>query len=118
VKGIVPSRRLLVSIAVAAAAGVASAAGVGYAQDGGSKPAASTPATTAAPAPGILAGVQAGLAGLVAEGTIDQHQADAVQQQADAGSIDPKTLVGSGVVSDPQMRAIANVIDQVKRTAG
>jgi hypothetical protein len=35
-----------------------------------------------------------------------------------AGSIDPKTLVASGVVTDPQMRAIAAVIDRVKQAGG
>ena len=117
-RAIVRSRRLLATIAVAAAAGVASAAGIGLAQDGGSKPAASTPVATTAPVPGVLARIHNGLARLVALGTIDQQQADAVQRQADAGSIDPKTLVASGVVSDQQMRAIADVVDQVKQAGG
>ncbi len=117
-RAIVPSRRLLAGVTVAAAAGIASAAGVGYAQGDGARPAAGTSVASATPVPGVLAGIHEGLAGLVAEGTIDQAQADAVQQQADAGSIDPKTLVASGVVSDPQMRAIADVIDRVKQAGG
>ncbi len=116
-RAIVPSRRLLASVAVVAAAGVASAAGVGFAQDGGAGPAASTPAATPS-VPNVLAGVRDGLAGLVAQGTIDQQQADAVQQEADAGSVDPKTLVASGVVNDAQMHAIADVIDRVKQAGG
>lgn len=115
-RAIVRSRRLLVTIAVAAVAGVASAAGVGFAQDGGTQPATST--VTTAPATSVLAGIHDGLARLVTQGTIDQSQADAVQRQADAGSIDPKTLVASGVVSDPQMRAVADMIDQVKQAGG
>jgi hypothetical protein len=115
---IVKSRRLLGTVAVALVVGVGSAAGVGFAQDGGSKPAASTSVSSTHPATDVLAGIHDGLAGLVASGTIDQQQADAVQSQADAGSIDPKTLVSSGVVSDSQMRAIAQVIDQVKQAGG
>ena len=58
--------------------------------------------------------MQSVLAVLAADGTIDQHQADAVQAQADAGSIDPKQLVQSGTVTDSQMHAIAVKIDQLK----
>jgi hypothetical protein len=67
---------------------------------------------------GILAGVHGALEDLVAQGTINQDQANAVQQQADSGSIDPKTLVRSGVVTDPQMRVIAGRIDQLKMAGG
>ena len=114
-RAIIPSRRLLATITIATAAGVASAAAVGFAQNGGSNPAVSTPA---APVSAVLDGVHDGLVKLVAQGTIDQSQADAVQQQADAGSVDPKTLVGSGVVTDPQMHAIADMIDHVKQAGG
>ncbi len=117
-RAMVRSRRLLASIAVVAAAGVAGAAGVGLAQDGASKPAPSTSVATTAPVPGILTEIHDGLARLVAQGTIDQGQADAVQRQADGGTIDPKTLVASGVVSDQQMRTIADVIDQIKQAGG
>ena len=63
---------------------------------------------------GILAGVHSALEALVAQGTINQNQANAVQQEADGGSIDPKVLVDRGVVSDAQMRVIAASIDRVK----
>lgn len=118
------NRRTLATIAVALVAAVGSVAGVSFAQgSGGSSAGAATSATngkaTASPAAGgILAGVHAALERLVASGTISQQQADAVQQQANAGSIDPKTLVQHGVVSDAQMGAIGNSIDQVKRAAG
>ena len=114
-RAFIPSRRLLATITIAVASGVASAAAVGFAQDGGSNPAVSTPG---APVSAVLAGVHDGLATLVSQGTIDQSQADAVRQQADSGSVDPKTLVDSGVVTDPQMHAIADMIDQVKQAGG
>jgi hypothetical protein len=104
------NRRSLAVVAVATAAATASIAGVGLAQDGGPKPAQQPTAPS-----GILADVHSALAGLVADGTIDQRAADAVQAEADAGSIDPKQLVDSGAVTDAQMHAVADVLDQVKR---
>jgi hypothetical protein len=118
------NRRTLATITLAAIAGTASAAGVGFAQGSGTSSGAPTSsgATSGTPtsrAPGgILAAVHDALENLVANGTINQQQADAVQQQANAGSIDPKTLVQGGVVSDAQMRAIGNSLDQVKRSFG
>lgn len=109
------NRRALATVAVVVVAGTASAAAVGFAQGNG---ASSTPTTGRQAPSGILAGVHNTLEKLVTQGTINQQQADAVQQQANAGSIDPKTLVQRGVVSDAQMRAIGNSIDQVKRAAG
>ena len=67
-----------------------------------------------APRGGIQAGIQQALAQLVREGTITPHQADVVEGQARSGSIDPKQLVQSGVVSDAQMRIVAAAIDRVK----
>lgn len=108
------SRRTLAAVALTVTAAVGSIAGVSVAQDSGS------PATVTAPGPsassgGILAGVHGILAGLVTAGTITQQQADAVQAQANAGSIDPKQLVQQGVLTDAQMREIANRIDVLKR---
>jgi hypothetical protein len=113
------SRRTLATVAIAIAAAVGSVAGVSLAQ-GNSKPTPTTPANTQTQAPaqpgGILAGVHQILSDLVAAGTINQQQANAVQSQADAGSIDPKQLVQSGVLSNAQMQAIGNRIDQLKRS--
>jgi hypothetical protein len=112
------SRRTLATVAIAIAAAVGSVAGVSFAQGNNKPPPA--PANTRAQAPAapdsILAGVHQILADLVATGTINQQQADAVQAQADAGSIDPKQLVASGVLSNPQMQTIGNRIDQLKRS--
>jgi hypothetical protein len=110
------NRRVLANIAIAVAVGVGSSAGVSLAQGNGKGDGTTTVA--ARPSNGILAGVHGALENLVAQGTISQSQADAVQAQADAGSIDPKQLVDNGVVSDAQMRAVANSIDAVKRAAG
>ena len=118
------NRRTLATITLAAIAGTASAAGVGFAQGSGassgapSKSGTNSTTTTSRTAGGILAAVHDALEKLVAQGTISQQQADVVQQQANAGSIDPKTLVQGGVVSDAQMRAIGNSLDQVKRSFG
>jgi hypothetical protein len=108
-------KQLLTVAAIAVAVATATSAGVAVAGSGGD--AAQPTATTAARAGGILGGVHGALQALVAQGTISQTQADAVQRQADAGSIDPKSLVDGGVVSDAQMHAIANSVDQVKRAA-
>jgi hypothetical protein len=118
------NRRTLATAAIATIAAVGSVAGVSLAQGDGTKSPAVTESTQksqlpAGPAEGaILPGVHKALERLVANGTIDQHQADAVQQQAAAGSIDPKALVESGLVSDAQMRAIGDSLDQVKQAAG
>ena len=98
------------------AVGTASAGGVGLAQGNGSSAGEST--VPAAKPGGILAVVYSTLDGLVARGAISRQQADAVQQQADVGSIDPKELVQSGAISDAQMHVVASAIDQVKRAAG
>ncbi|MGB2952656.1 MAG: hypothetical protein WBB74_04595 [Gaiellaceae bacterium] len=123
------NRRTLATAVVASVAAVGSIAGVSFAQGNGTKgnetksPAATETAQKsqlpASPADGaILAGVHTALQRLVANGTISQHQADAVQRQAAAGSIDPRTLVQSGLVNDAQMRAIGDSLDQVKQAAG
>jgi len=106
-------RRALPTAAAAVFAGAVSVAAVSYAQDGPTQ----TPAPAAAPG-GILAGVHRALEDLVSQGTITQTQADAVQQQADAGSIDPKSLVQAGVLTDAQMQVVANSLDQVKEAGG
>lgn len=109
------SRRAITTAAITAAVAVGSVAGTSLAQGDGAQPAA----TNAAAAPGgVLAGVHDVLAALVSDRTITQSQADAVQAQANAGSIDPKQLVDAGVLSDTQMRIVATSIDQVKRSFG
>ena len=46
---------------------------------------------------------------------ITQSQADAVQRQVLAGSVDPKALVDAGILSNDQMRQVANSLAAVKR---
>jgi hypothetical protein len=111
-----PNRRLLGWVVIAVAVGTVSVAGVSFAQDKVST-GGSPPAGAAAPR-GMLAGVHNALANLVAQGTISQSEADAVQHQADAGSIDPKLLVQSGAISDARMRIVADRLDQLKRAGG
>jgi hypothetical protein len=109
-------RRVLASTALAVAVAAGSIAGTSLAQ-GNTRPTATS--TPAAVAPGgILAGVHDALTHLVSNGTITQTGANAVQQQANTGSIDPKQLVQSGALTDAQMHAVATAIDQVKQAAG
>lgn len=108
------SRRALAAVAVTVTAAVGSVAGISVAQGTGS-PATVTTSTPSGSTVGILARVHGILAGLVTAGTINEHQADAVQAQADAGSIDPKQLVQQGILMEAQMREIANQIDELKR---
>jgi hypothetical protein len=113
------NRQTLLTTTIAITAAVGSVAGVSLAQGNSGTSPTTTVATQPAPRlqpGGILAGVHEILASLVANGTIDQQQADAVQAQANAGSIDPKQLVQSGVLTDAQMRSIATQIDQLKRS--
>jgi hypothetical protein len=109
-------RRVVAGTALAVAVAAGSIAGTSLAQGNTTPAVRSTPA--AATHGGILAGVHDALAHLVTDGTITQAGADAVQQQANAGSIDPKQLVQSGALSDTQMHAVAAAIDQVKQAAG
>jgi hypothetical protein len=105
------TRTILAIAASAVAASTLSLAAVSYAGDGG---AATSPAAKAVSAGSILPGVRGVLKSLVGQGRITQAQADAVQRQADTGTIDPKVLVQSGVITDAQMHLVANGIEQVK----
>jgi hypothetical protein len=117
------NRHTLTTAAVAVAAAIGSVAGVSYAQGG--KPGPPTPTnsaqkTVSAPSPadgGIMPAVHDALQRLVAAGTINQQQGTAVEQDAAAGSIDPRALVQSGLVNEAQMQAIGNSLDQVKEAA-
>ena len=112
------SRRTLAAAAIAVAVSIGSVAGVSLAQGNNPAQTVSTPSAISPSPGGILAGVHQVLAGLVADGTIDQQQADAVQSQANAGSIDAKQLVQSGTLTDAEMHAIAAQIDQLKLDNG
>jgi hypothetical protein len=106
-----PTRTILTIVASAIAAGTLSMAAVSYADAGGATSPASTKTSSAG---SILPGVRGVLKALVAQGRITQSQADAVQRQADSGTIDPKSLVQSGVITDARMRLVADGIEQVK----
>ena len=106
-----PTRTILTMIASAVAASTLSIAAVSYAGEGGAAP---STAAKSASAGSILPGVRGVLRSLVAQGRITQAQADAVQRQANSGTIDPKMLVQSGVITDAQMHLVANGIEQVK----
>jgi hypothetical protein len=104
------ARRTLITIAAVAGAATLTLAGVSAAQDTTPRPSK----VAVAPRGGIQAGIQQALAQLVREGTITQHQADVVEGQARSGSINPKQLVQSRVLSDAAMRIVADALDRVK----
>jgi hypothetical protein len=107
-------RRTLVGIAAAVAVASGTVAGIALAGGNG---AGKSPSSTSEAAPAeIVAAAHAALERLVSAGTITQAQADAVQAQVEAGSVDPQTLVANGTVSDAQMRAIDEALGQVKRS--
>jgi hypothetical protein len=104
------ARRALVTVAAVAGAATLTVAGVSAAQDATSRP---SRAAVAQPG-GIQARIEQALTHLVRSGAITQHQADVVEGRARSGSIDPKQLVNSGVVSNAEMRIVADALDRVK----
>ena len=64
--------------------------------------------------PGLLAETQRALDALVADGTIDQSQADAVQSRVASGSIDTTEVVASGVLDETQMQRVNDVLRTIK----
>jgi hypothetical protein len=83
---------------------------------GGSDSTKSSDATTRAADARLQAAAKAALDGLVTNGTINQHQADVIEAQVIAGSVDPQQLVSSGVISASQMSAVNNALIQVKQS--
>ena len=64
----------------------------------------------------VQAAATAAVQSLVNDGTISQHQADAIDSQIDAGTVDDQQLVASGVVTASQMSAVDTALIQVKRS--
>jgi hypothetical protein len=62
----------------------------------------------------VVTQARAGLARLVAAGTIEQSEADAVMRGVIAGTVDPGALVSAGDVSAAHMPAINDVLRAVK----
>jgi hypothetical protein len=93
------------------------AVGVAFAS-GGDHPAghkAHASGDRAAPA-AITRAAHTALERLVANGTLNQAQATAIQRQVVAGNVDPTALVAAGTVNQTQMHAVANALGQVKRS--
>jgi polyhydroxyalkanoate synthesis regulator phasin len=114
------TRRVAANVAVALLVATVTAAGVAFADSSSShSPAAKAPASTGTGtrAPdAITTRARAALDRLVANGTINQSQADAIQQDVVAGSVDPAALIAAGTVGQAQMRAVANALDRVKKS--
>jgi hypothetical protein len=121
------ARNLMIAVATAALAG----SGVAIAADGGAAPVSTNapagcvePAKTAhktgeraplAEDEQVVTEARARLEGLVAQGAIDQAEADEVMRGVIAGSVDPEALVRAGDVSAAHMRTINNVLREVKQ---
>ena len=118
-------RRAAAAIAgLLAVAVLAGGAGIAAAGDGSSKadavsatdkPAVSKPiAPDPGVPPGLLAETRGALGELVADGTIDQGQADAVQSRVASGSVDTTEVVASGVLDEAQMQRVNDVLRTIK----
>ena len=110
-------RRVIAGTGVATvivAGAIAGSAIANNAASASTRPSAGAPGAHAARG-SVIAGADAGIERLVAENALSRAQGDAIEQQINAGSVDPKQLVDSGVVTDPQMRVAANAIAQAKR---
>lgn len=108
----------LLAVAVLAGGAGIAAAGGGSKADAASvtdKPATDKPhAPDPGVSPGLLAETQRALDALVADGTIDQSQADAVQSRVASGSIDTTEVVASGVLDETQMQRVNDVLRTIK----
>ena len=118
-------RRAAAAIAgLLAVAVLAGGAGIAAAGDGSSKadavsatdkPAVNKPiAPDPGVPPGLLAETRGALGELVADGTIDQGQADAVQSRVASGSVDTTEVVASGVLDEAQMQRVNDVLRMIK----
>jgi hypothetical protein len=113
-------RRVAAHATIAVLVGTATAAGVAFAGSNGGRPVAgkgSAPSASAALAPDqIASAARTALDRLVANGTIDQAQADTIEQQVEAGSVDPRALIDARTVNQAQMQAVADALNQAKRS--
>jgi hypothetical protein len=108
----IAARRPILAMVLAGIIGTTvSIAAVSYAQQGTSP----RPPASATPSSPIATSIRHALDDLVGNRTITRAQADTVQAQADAGSINPKTLVQSGALTDNQMHTVAYAIYRIKQ---
>ncbi|HYZ30609.1 MAG TPA: hypothetical protein VE570_16215 [Thermoleophilaceae bacterium] len=119
------ARNLTIAVATAALAGT----GAAMAADGGSAPPATKGAAGAVDAKEaapndrlplaennpVVVQARAGLGRLVADGTIEQSEADVVMQGVIGGRVEPDALVRAGKVSSAHVPAINDVLREVKR---
>jgi hypothetical protein len=112
-------RRLAAVAATAVLVATATVAGVAFAASGGDHP-ASTKAPTASAAArapdAVVRAARTALQRLVADGTINQTQADAIERHVVAGFVDPAALIADGTVTRTQMLAVAHTLDLVKES--
>jgi hypothetical protein len=78
----------------------------------GTSPPVSSSTSKAAVKEAADAAVQA----FVEDGTINQHEADVLRQQIDAGYLDEQELVDGGVLTAAQMQAVLNQLIAVKES--
>jgi len=116
-------RRLLVLAAAAVALVAVSGGSVVLAGNNGTKPNSSDVAATTAPVAAtttsttaLKEAADAAVQALVEDRTINQHQADVLRQQIDAGYMDEQKLVDGGVLTAAQMQAVLNRLLAVKES--
>jgi hypothetical protein len=86
------------------------------ARDAGTAPDAGKTAADAAAMNAVKEAADAAVQALVADGTINQHQADVLRQQIDAGSVDEEALVSSGTLTAAQMETVRAKLVAVKES--
>ena len=118
-------RRRLVLAAAAVALVAVSGGSVVLAGNSGTMPSSSDVAATTSPVTATTAPAtdqsnpfDAAVQALIEDGTINQHQADVLRRQIDAGTIDPLELVDSGVLTAAQMQAVQARLGAVKQSLG
>jgi hypothetical protein len=94
----------------------ATAVGVAFASGGTHPHKAHAPGASSRAPDATTRAAHTALQRLVANGTISQSQAAAIQRQVAAGSIDPAALIAAGTVNATQMHAIAHALTQVKES--
>ena len=112
IAGLVAVALLAGGAGIAAAGGGSSNAGAASVKD---KPATDQPsAPDPGVPPGLLVETRGALDALVADGTIDHRQADAVQSRVASGSVDTTEVVASGVLDEAQMQRVNDVLRAIK----
>jgi hypothetical protein len=109
-------RRLLLLATVAVALVAVVSGSVVLARAAETKVSSRPVAATSSPTVGQGNPFEAALQALVDGGVINQHEADVLRHDIDAGSIDPQRLIEGGVLTAAQMEVVETRLDAVKQS--